>query len=87
MNPIEMLEGGREGRGHGTPRDKEWMHLWPAGGEVAMMNLCPMHESERQWDFGVSKSCIAVELPGAKEGAVELEGLRLDQRCRSWLAS
>lgn len=52
-----------------------------------MMNLCPMHESERQWDFGVSKSCIAVELPGAKEGAVELEGLRLDQRCRSWLAS
>lgn len=49
-----------------------------------------MHESERQWDCGVSKSCIAVELPGAKkEGAVELEGLRLDrtQRCRYWLAS
>jgi hypothetical protein len=57
------------------------------GKVVAMMNLSPMHESERQWDFGVSKSCIAVELPGAKEGAVELEGLRLDQRCLSWLAS
>jgi len=62
------------------------MHQLPAGGVVAT-SLCPMHESERQWDCGVSKSCIAVELPGAKEGAVELEGLRLDQRCRSWLAS